>query len=346
VTSAPPPLQPAYLFTGTDRSWVRRAVARLKSRVAAESGSELNVTVFDAAVRDAAEVIAAAQTPSFAVGRRLILVTGAQAWESAQRKLVAAYLDDPMPDTILALEATKFSTDDVLAKAVARNGRIYTHNVPKKQELDAWVQARARARGLHLTPAGRRRLVALLEWPEGGDASAGEHMELYEREIEKLAAYCGGGEASEDEVEAVCVPTVEARVFALTDAVGQRERARAFALLEQVFAGGEDPSRVFYSLLRHVRLLGALHELGEGGGGLESGQVAKALGVHPFVARKLLRQRESFGPAAVRQAVLALAPAETGLRGRAPASLESRGGADHGARLVLELALARMLEEE
>ena len=345
MTAQPPPLQPAYLFRGSDRSRVRRGVARLRRRVVEESGSDLNVTVFDARETGPDEIIDAAQTPSFVLGRRLILVTNAQAWKSPQRTRLAAYFEDPMPDTILAVEATKYGKDDVLAKAVARSGQVFTWNVPRKSELDAWVDKRAGAQGLRLTASGRRRLVALLGWPEGSDEGAGEHLEIYERELEKLAAYCGGGEAGEEEVEAVCVATVEARVFALTDAVGRRQRARAFAVLEQVFAGGEDAARVLYPLLRHVRQLGALHELAGAQERLEGGQVAKELGVHPFTAKKLLEQRRTFGPAEVRRALVALAAAETGMKGKAPATLESAGGADQGARLVLELALARMLEE-
>lgn len=345
MTSEKPPLKPAYLICGSDRPLVRRTVARLRERVTEESGSDLNVAVFDARESEAAAVIAAAETPSFVLGRRLILVTDAQAWKSPQRKLLAKYLDDPMPETVLALEATKYAKDDVLAKAVARVGEIFTRDMPKKAGLDGWVQKRARAHGLRLTATGRRRLVALVGWPERSDEGAGEHMEVFEREIEKLAAYCGGAEAGEEEVEAVCIATVEARVFALTDAVGRHDRARAFALLEQVFAGGEDAGRVLYTLVRHVRLLGTLHELGGGEEQRDRSQVARALGVHPFTAQKLLEQQRTFEPRAVRKALMALAWAETGMRGRAPATLESEGGANHGARLVLELALARMLEE-
>jgi DNA polymerase III subunit delta len=345
VASEPTPLRPAYLIYGSDRSRVRRAVARLRQRVTEESGSDLSVTVFDAAESEAAEVIAAAETPSFVLGLRLILVTNLQSWKSPQRKRLAAYFADPMPETILALEGTKVAKDDALIKAVKAVGEVFSWDVPRKAEIDGWVRQRARARGVHLTDAGRRRMIALLGWPEGNAEGAGAHIEQFEREIEKLAAYCGGGEAGPEEVEAVCSPTVEARVFALTDAVGHRDRARAFALLEQVYASGEDAGRVFYTLLRHVRLLGALHELGGGEERLDRGQVAKALGVHPFTATKLLEQRRTFGPRTARRAIVALAKAQTGMRGKPPATLESEGGADHGARLVLELALARMLEE-
>jgi DNA polymerase-3 subunit delta len=345
VSQEQSPLRPVYIIAGGDRPKVRRAVERLRQRVVRESGSDLNVVGFDAGTTPPEEVVAAAETPSFALGRRLVLVHDAHLWKAEQRKAILAYAADPMPDTTLALIADTWSDKDPIAKTLRPRETLLLYDVPKKAELDGWIAGRARAHGLRLSVAARRRLGALVGWPERRDERAGEHMEIIEREIEKLAAFAGDGELGEEDVERVVSPTVEARVFELTDAMGRRDRSRAFALLEQLYAGGEDPNRALYTLLRHVRLLAALHELG-GRGRLDRGQVAKELGVHPFTAQKLLEQRRAFGRAQVRRATIALAEAEAGLRGRGPAALESEGGVDRGAQLVLELALARMLDED
>src|SRR5664280_1727987 len=110
----------------------------------------------------------------------------------------------------------------------------------------------------------------------------------------------------------------------------------------QIFASGDsrnDANAVFFSLVRHVRMLDAASQLGES----DQSTAAKQLGVHPFTAKKLLDQRRQYDRRRLARAYSALAVAETGLRGRAPATLESAGGVNHGDRLVVELALARML---
>ena len=126
------------------------------------------------------------------------------------------------------------------------------------------------------------------------------------------------------------------------DAVGHRDRAHSFELLEAIFACGDprnDANGVLYSLKRHVGLLDAASQLAHA----DQGTAAKQLKVHPFMARKLLEQREHYDRRRLGRAYRALAEAEAGLRGRAPATLESSGGVNDGDRLVVELALARLL---
>jgi DNA polymerase-3 subunit delta len=333
--SASDALQSAYLIFGSDRPKVRRAVQRLRARVIAEAGNDLNVTVFDAEVHSSDAVMEAASTPGFTLGTRLLMVLNADKWKVKDRKTLAAYLDDPMPDTCLAVEGTKFGADDVLRKAIHKHGKILTYDLPKKYEMAGWVRERARAHGLPLRAPVAKHLLELC----GEDP---KHAERLEHEIEKLALYCRGADASESDVDAVCTPDDEARIFDLMDAVGHRDRTRSFVLLEAIFADGDpknDANGVLFSLKRHVGLLEAAAQLGQ----TDQSSAAKQLGVHPFIARKLLDQRTHYDRRRIGTAQRALAVAETGMRGRAPATLETASGVNHSDRLVLELALARLL---
>jgi DNA polymerase III subunit delta len=331
----PEPLRPAYLIYGSDRPKVRRAVARLRARVIEEAGSDLNVSLFDAEADPPQAVLEAAATPGLTLGTRLLLVVNAHKWKAAQRSALAAYLADPAPDTCLAVEAEKSSKDDALAKAIAKAGAVLAYDLPRKHELAAWVRERARALGLTMNSAVARALLDLCgEEPE--------HVERLEREIEKLAAYCGTHEATVADVQAICTPAVDAKVFALMDAVGARDRARAFGLLETLFASSdarENANSVFYSLKRHVQLLADAGQLGE----VEASEAARQLGVHPFTARKLLEQRRRYDRRTLGRALAALADAETHMRGRTLATLETSAGVNYGDQLAVELALARLL---
>lgn len=330
TVSAPKPLKPAYLICGSDRPKVRRALARLRQRVVAESGSDLNVAVFEAASTPAAAVVEAAATPSFVLGTRLLLVTGAHRYTLRERQALVAYLKEPMPDTVLGVEGETFARDDALLKAVSRVGEVLRYDLPKGHELARWVRERGEAHRLAIGAAEARHLLAL----------AGDEPERLEREIEKLAAYCRGGPATVAAIDAVCSPAIETRVFDLMDAVGHRDRAAAFRCLEELYAHGEDPQAVFAALVSHVRRLEAVLEVPAE---TSPSEVGKKLGVHPFAARKLLEQRAAYDRRRVGRALAALADADAALRGRPVVTLESSGGVSHGDRFTLELALARML---
>ena len=331
----PAPLLPAFLILGTDRPKVRRAVARLRKRVIDEAGSDLNVVILDAEHDKVDEFLDAAASPGLTFGTRLLLVLNGHKWNAKARQQVVAYLQDPMPDTCVALEAETIPKSDALYKAVQKLGGILEWNLPKKYQMAGWVTQQAKTHRLHMSAHVAKHMLDRC----GNDPG---HAERLDREIEKLAAYCRGGEATEMDVDAVCTPDDDAVIFDLMDAVGHRDRAHSFALLEALYASGNprnDANGVLFSLKRHVEQLDAASQLPH----TDESTAAKQLKVHPFTARKLLQQRESFDRRRLGRAYRALAEAEAGLRGRAPITLESVGGVNDADRLVVELALARML---
>jgi DNA polymerase-3 subunit delta len=331
----PAPLLPAYLILGTDRPKVRRAVARLRQRVIDEAGSDLNVVMLDAEQDKVEALIDAAASPGLTFGTRLLLVLNGHKWNAKARQQIVAYLQDPMPDTCLALEAETLAASDALVKAVTKLGGVLRFDLPKKYAMAGWVTKQAKTHRLHMSAAVAKYLLDRC----GNDPG---HAERLDREIEKLATYCRGGEATEADVDAICTPDDDEVIFTLMDAVGLRQRAQSFALLEALYASGNsknDANGVLYSLKRHIEKIDAAWQLPHA----DQTTAAKQLGVPPFVAQKLLQQRECFDRRRLGRAYRALAEAEAGLRGRAPVTLESSGGVNDGDRLVVELALARLL---
>ena len=331
-----PPLLPAYLIIGTDRPKVRRAVARLRQRVIDEAGSDLNILVFDAEQDQVEVLLQAAESPGLTFGTRLLLVLNGHKWKVKARQQVVAYLQDPMPDTCVTIEAETLAASDALFKAVKKLGGVLPYDLPKKYEMAGWIKERAKAhRTAMSTPVAKHLL-------DRCGAEPG-HAERLEREVEKLALYCQGHPPTESDVDAICTPDDDAVIFDLMDAVGHRDRAHGFELLEALYASGNprnDANGVLYSLKRHVEQLDAASQLPHA----DQTTAAKQLKVHPFTAKKLLQQREHFDRRRIGRAYRALAEAEAGLRGRAPVTLESSGGVNDGDRLVVELALARLLK--
>jgi len=330
-----PALLPAYLIIGTDRPKVRRAVARLRQRVVDEAGSDLNVVLLDAEHDQVEVLLQAAESPGLTFGTRLLLVVNGHKWKVKARQQVVAYLQDPMPDTCVAIEAETLAASDALFKAVKKLGGVLPYDLPKKYAMAGWVTKQAKTHRLHISAAVAKHLLHRC----GNDP---RHAERLDREIEKLASYCRGGEATESDVDAVCTPDDDEVIFSLMDAVGHRQRARSFALLEALYASGNsknDANGVLYSLKRHVETLDLAADLPSG----DRSRAAAALKVPPWKVDEVLAQARRFDRRRLGRAYRALAEAEAGLRGRAPVTLESSGGVNDGDRFVVELALARLL---
>ena len=330
-------LAPAYFIFGTDTPKVRLALSRFKRRIVEQAGSDLSLTVVDAHIVGGAQVVELLQTGSFVLGRRAIVVEAADTWKVTERNLIAEYLADPYPETTVVLTGESLSRKESLGKVVVKMGIVLQYDLPKKRDLADWVQELARSMRVKVPAAEARRLLHVV----------GEDPLRLESELRKLADYVGAGpgreviELGQADIEAVCSPGLEAQIWDLTDAVGRKDGPAAFRLLEELLAlggaprraGGSsgDPARsIFVALSRHVDLLRRVTQLKPGASAEEA---AAALQVHPFRARKLLEQRQTFGARTVARAMVVLSEADAALV----------GGSQLEPEMVLERALARLV---
>jgi DNA polymerase-3 subunit delta len=332
------PLLPAYIIAGTDQPKVQRTLRRLKERIVEESGSDLNVAVFDVLElqrppRDIAEILTAIVTPSLVLGHRAIIVLNADKLKAAFKAELLALIDDMPPDTTVALVGGSFTKSDKLVKAVQSRGQVLTFDLPARRDYPEWLGKRARDLGLQLSSTEARHLARLV----------GEDAWRLDTELAKLAAYVGALPGREpplpvapQDIDAVCVASLDVQVWDLTDAVGRRDSAAAFRALEELMAGGDqrrsygDPLRgILAALSRHLADLRRVHSVKRP----TADAVAKELEIHPFRARKLVEQAQAFPPGLTDRALAALARADAVMVGASQLEPE----------LALERALAEIL---
>src|SRR5436305_3550290 len=127
-------LEPVYLLAGSDRPKIARARERLRARF--DPGA---VELLFAAETSGADAVASCNALGlFGGGGRLVVVDGVERWKAADAKAVAEYLDDPAPDTVLALVAGELKRDAPLARACGKRGELLFFDVARR-ELPRWV---------------------------------------------------------------------------------------------------------------------------------------------------------------------------------------------------------------
>ena len=96
--------------------------------------------LFDGRASTVADVLQAANTATFTLGTRLLLVTAADAWKAADRDRVADYLSDPVPGVCLALVGETFRKTERLTKLLEKSGQVLRYDLPKRQsDVADWV---------------------------------------------------------------------------------------------------------------------------------------------------------------------------------------------------------------
>lgn len=310
-----------YLIAGTDQAKIDVTRARLRARAEGEGGAAA-LEVFEAgegkAAPDHDALLAAIPAMSLTESRRYLLADGVDRWRDRQLEAVCAALGGLPGDLTLVLIA-RAKAPAKLTKAVkAAGGEIHEFEAPKPRDIPGTLVGEAKRLGFSLEPAAARILVERM----------GVNQVRLHNELERLALWAGeGGEVRASDLDEMVSDTSEAAVWALSDALLERDPARATQIAERLVSQGENVTGLVYGLASRLRkACAAAAQLEEG---VPPKQVESGLGMHPYAARQLVARVDRTSLADLERATVALSDLE----------VWCRGGADYGDDLALTLAL-------
>jgi DNA polymerase-3 subunit delta len=309
-------LKPAYLIHGEDHGAIAERRAGLRALAEGGEGGSASVELLDGDGATPAGVAAALSMMTLAIGRRVIIVEGAERWREAdvERQLAPALAAMP-PETTVALfarEEGRAKAPPALHEAVERaGGQIVAQMTVKPWELVKWARAQASRMGLELDAAAARALVA----------QVGERQQRLLRELEKLAlegeqSQLGARPVGVQDVEARTAHSAEWRAYGLADALVAADRAEATRSYVHLRAQGERLSGLLYVMA--ARLRDALAAAVRLQAGESVADVKRSLRMPARAAERFLADVARSDPERLRAALGVLAELELDSRGGAP----------------------------
>jgi DNA polymerase-3 subunit delta len=309
----PPAFKTAYLIHGDDHGRIAERRARLRELAERQGGAQ-GVEVFEGDQATPDSIAAALNAMTFAIGRRFIIVDGAERWKDKEMDALEGALAAITPDTTV----TFFAREDGRLKAPKRlhdavkkiGGDIAAEQSVKPWELPKWAVAQARQLGLDLTPEAARMLVA----------HVGERQQRLLRELEKLALELDAGTTIDaDMVLELTAASAERKAWALADALLSGNAATATRTLLQMRAQGERLPGLVYWMSSRVR---QAHQVARDlDRGVSQAQVKSGLRMPPSAADRLIADAKRIGAERLERAICLIADLE----------LASRGGSSGGA---------------
>jgi len=338
---------PVYLVKGSDDVLRGEALTKLLDELVGTEDRSLVLDEFDLDVLDVAGAeglsgpqldqaklavaIGGAQTLPFLTERRIVVVRRAARFtKAAEITALTAYLDDPLPTTVLVVvwegsskAGTTFAKlPPTLTKAVTAAGGEVVDADPQGKNLGGWVADQFKDAGLDVDPRVRDQVASSL----GEDAGALIGL------IERLkGAFTPGSRLTSADVEPFLGPAGGVPPWELTDAIDGGDVPTALEKLRRMMGGGDrHPLAIMATLQSHyVRMLRL-----DGSGVRGEKEAAQLLGLKgsTFPAKKALNQGRRLGGPGIRRAVRLLAAADLDLKG------DSAWPGD----LVMEVLVARL----
>jgi DNA polymerase-3 subunit delta len=287
-----------YILNGDDEFAINGFVAKLQAGLGDPTMADMNTARLDGRATTLDQLVNAISVMPFLAPRRLVIVTSPLALAKARSEPAKQKFLDVLgrvPDsTMLVLIETDPLTDErdrkkgkvhwLEAWAHAAGGRVALKPfaLPRGPAMAQWIIARAKTFGGQFTPPAAARLADQI----------GDDPRLADQEIQKLLAYANYTRPVEpDDVEHLTPSARQGDVFAMVDALGNRQGKRAQEMLHLLLAD-QDAITLFGMIIRQFRLLLLAREVMDAGG--REAEAARAMGVHPFVAEKAFAQARLF----------------------------------------------------
>ncbi|HZU85347.1 MAG TPA: DNA polymerase III subunit delta [Polyangiaceae bacterium] len=334
-------LLPVYLVAGEERFLRDEVVSALREASLGRGVAAFNEDKFTAGEADVDAIIAAARTVPMMAPRRFVLVRGAERWdgpapgdgrraegqqESAEAdgspfERLASYAAAPVDSTCLVVVGAKLDGRRKLVLTARKQGFLVACDPLDDRSLAGWIVERCAGKG-HAIDRDAAELLA---------AVAGPSLSALDDALERLSLYVGAAVPIDEEAIRSCVTRLRtADTWALVDAVGARDLARALRTLADAYDPRERGLPLLGALAWSVRQLARFQAARDSGASFD--EAARRAGAfNAYRARELAAKARAIGAAEVQRWILVLAEADVALK-------SSRRAAD----VILEDMLTRL----
>ena len=292
-----------YILHGDNEFEISERVTDFKQKIGDESLRDLNINVLDGRRTTLSEVQHAADAIPFLADKRLVIVDGLltrlasrkakdgdeATSTGASKDFLNGLIDyvPRLPETtrLVFVEFQPLNAKHQLIKlAEQQKGKtVIECRQPLVGELPHWIIDRAKKRGGSIEPGAAQRLATLI----------GSDLRRLDAEINKLITYVNTSRTiTAKDVELLVSDASTSSVFDLVDALGKRDGKRAAHELHHLLDQGENPLGLLAMIVRQYRLLILVKELQARS--MSPDAMAKELGQHPFVIKKLNEQARNY----------------------------------------------------
>ena len=290
-----------YLLYGEEAYSKRVYLKRLMDALSSEAG-DMNRTVYSETRLNEEEIIGLGETLPFFSERRVILLDGTSLFKGKYDRLADYFGKLPEYLTFVICEETADKRSK-LYKAIAKNGLAIDFLTPTEKGLEKWVAGALASDGKRIR---QNTCVYFL-------SKAGSDLNYIRNELDKLVAYTGGRvEVTPEDIDAVCSPVIEDRIFEMLAAAAEKNRKKALSIYRDLLILKESPMKILSLLARQYDQLLRIREMLSEGMGPK--RIAEELKMNPYVVGKLVPTANRYSIGQLREAVEDMVGAEEAVK--------------------------------
>lgn len=307
-------LNPVHLVLGEDDFLAERAT----KAIVAAAGEGVEVTTLRAGDVSEGE-IAMATSPSLFAEDRVVVVKHAELAGKEPTEILLKACVDPAPGISLVIEHTGGGRQKAMVAKFSKAAEVHKADPLKDNERRSWLMEEFRRHGVRPTPDVA---AAVLE-------SVGSDLRELASAVSQLVSDTEG-ELTVESVRDYYVGVAEVAGFDIADQAVAGRADRALASTRRALQLGTSPVSISAALARKVGDIAKLH--GVRG---NPDQLARTVGMHPYVAKKTMQVARQWSGDAVSHAVIIVADLDAEVKGQGG---DPQFALENAVRRIAELA--------
>ena len=197
-------------------------------------------------------------------------------------KFLKTQKDTVEENYIIFYQSGKADARGKLYKALKKFKFTEEFNILPTPKLISWIKKKVENNKKEITTQAINLLLTYI----------GNNLWQLNQEINKLSNYCEK-EIKEDDIKKLVHAKTDDNIFNLVDAIGNKNKKLSLSLIEEQLDSGIAIQYIITMIIRQFRLIIKVKSFTEGKI-TQDWAIAQALGMHSFVAKKLLQQSNSF----------------------------------------------------
>lgn len=246
-----------YLFTGEEEYMMRLALAELKNTYINDDFETLNYTVMDGQNTNLDTLINASETLPFMSFKKVVVLKDVSSFledlDDKAKKSLYKYIEDLGDFLVLIFmdDSSSLKKNTKFYKEIKKEDRQVEFTKLIASDMSRWVDTIAKKNNKTISKINIKYFIDQTSYN-----SRNVDLNLYDLENEflKIVDY-SKEEITKEDIDNILIKAVDTNIFEFLEAFSSKSAEKSLRLLNQMYDSGEPIQRMFFMIIRQVRLI-------------------------------------------------------------------------------------------
>lgn len=247
-----------YLFTGQEEYMMKLALEELKNKYISNDFETLNYTMIDGKNAKLDTLINASETLPFMSSKKIVVLKDISNFLEELDDRVKEELYNCIVNLgdflVLIFMDGSFSLkkNTKFYKLIKKNERQVEFTKLIGQDVNKWINTLAKKNGKKIDLLNIKYFIDQTSYN-----SRNVDLNLYDLENEflKIVDYAKEEEITKEDIDSILIKTIDTNIFEFLEAFSSKSAERSLMLFNQMYISGEPIQRMFFMMIRQIRLI-------------------------------------------------------------------------------------------